>query len=337
MSEPEQSPVPQQPTESGGQPSSWQSADKPTPQPTPTYGAYAPQPQSPQAGQNTPQYTVPNTFAPTTPPNQSQGPKPPAKTITLKVWQFILSLISAAFAGVIVFILIVGLGASSIEAAKNDATAPAASDSSQSSKTKETPKPKSLTGITAEYSGSTADGTEINNSTEGIDVTATYDDGSTRDGVSGFTVKNPGKLQAGQTQEFTVEFKGFEATFSVTADESDDQFKASAQDIPFDDLARNPDANKGKRVHFHGKIVQVIEGDIDTQYRVSVEQGDYGIWDSNKVIFVSYIRTGNDNRLLEDDIVDLWGTTNGTITYQSTMGGNITIPSVSARIMQLAQ
>lgn len=194
-----------------------------------------------------------------------------------------------------------------------------------------------MTGITAEYSGSTADGTEINNSTEGIDVTATYDDGSTRDGISGFTVKNPGKLQAGQTQEFTVEFKGFEATFSVTADESDDQFKASAQDIPFDDLARNPDANKGKRVHFHGKIVQVIEGDIDTQYRVSVEQGDYGIWDSNKVIFVSYMRTGNDNRLLEDDIVDLWGTTDGTITYESTMGGNITIPSVSARIMQLAQ
>lgn len=68
-----------------------------------------------------------------------------------------------------------------------------------------------------------------------------------------------------------------------------------------------------------------------------MEQGDYGIWDSNKVIFVSYMRTSNDNRLLEDDIVDLWGTTDGTITYESTMGGNITIPSVSARIMQLAQ
>lgn len=333
MSEPEQPPVLQQPVESGGQPSSRQSADKPTPQPTPTYGAYAPQSQQPQAGQ----YVAPHPLDLYFPSGQPRGLKPAAKTITMKIWQFVLSLAGAAIAGIIVFILIVGLAASGIEAAKNDATAPATSDPSQSSKTKETPKPKSLTGITAEYSGSTADGTEINNSTEGIDVTATYDDGSTRDGISGFTVKNPGKLQAGQTQEFTVEFKGFEATFSVTADESDDQFKASAQDIPFDDLARNPDANKGKRVHFHGKIVQVIEGDIDTQYRVSVEQGDYGIWDSNKVIFVSYMRTGNDNRLLEDDIVDLWGTTDGTITYESTMGGNITIPSVSARIMQLAQ
>lgn len=190
MSEPEQPPVLQQPVESGGQPSSRQSADKPTPQPTPTYGAYAPQSQQPQAGQ----YVVPHPLDPYFPSGQPRGLKPAAKTITMKIWQFVLSLAGAAIAGIIVFILIVGLAASGIEAAKNDATAPATSDPSQSSKTKETPKPKSLTGITAEYSGSTADGTEINNSTEGIDVTATYDDGSTRDGISGFTVKNPGKL-----------------------------------------------------------------------------------------------------------------------------------------------
>lgn len=165
MSEPEQPPVLQQPVESGGQPSSRQSADKPTPQPTPTYGAYAPQSQQPQAGQ----YVAPHPLDPYFPSGQPHGLKPAAKTITMKIWQFVLSLAGAAIAGIIVFILIVGLAASGIEAAKNDATAPATSDPSQSSKTKETPKPKSLTGITAEYSGSTADGTEINNSTEGID------------------------------------------------------------------------------------------------------------------------------------------------------------------------
>ena len=83
------------------------------------------------------------------PSGQPRGLKPAAKTITMKIWQFVLSLAGAAIAGIIVFILIVGLAASGIEAAKNDATAPATSDPSQSSKTKETPKPKSLTGITA--------------------------------------------------------------------------------------------------------------------------------------------------------------------------------------------
>lgn len=280
----------------------------------------------------------------------------------MKTWQFVLAMVGSAVVGVIILFFIAGMIAGYTQAGANgnasgsSSTSTDAGDSqskpqsndsqsneSQSGDSEQTKQDEEkadpvITSITVKYTGTTAIGTEINDSTPGIAVTAKYDNGSTRPVGSGYTVKNPGKLEAGQTQTFTVSYKGLTADFTVKVDESDDQFKASTQDVPFDDLARNPDANKGKRVHFRGQIKQVIEASSNiVAYRISVEQDAYGYWTSDKVIYVTYIREGNDNRLLENDIVELWGTSGGTITYKSAMGGDITIPSVVARIMQLSQ
>lgn len=66
--------------------------------------------------------------------------------------------------------------------------------------------------------------------------------------------------------------------------------------ITFDNLARTPDAYKGKKVKFSGKVIQVIEGTTETQLRLAIS-GDY-----NKVIFcrVSKAKTSA-TRILEDD------------------------------------
>lgn len=37
-------------------------------------------------------------------------------------------------------------------------------------------------------------------------------------------------------------------------------------------------------------------------------------------------------RILEDDIITIFGVSSGLITYTSTLGGNITIPAVSVEI-----
>ncbi|NEG55233.1 hypothetical protein [Bifidobacterium platyrrhinorum] len=300
--------------------------------PQPEYGQYAP-PNPPEYNQQqqvaAPYYTQP----------MEQGAAQQGKTITLKPWQLIVGAIGAILAGMIILIII-SVAATSGESASAPAQSETSSttDGAQSDKSKEsnTPAMKTISYITVKYSGPATAGTEINDTADGIDVTVHYSDGSSR-AATEFTVKNPGTLESGKSHEFTVECQGHEASFTVQVEETDDEFKASAQDIPFDDLARNPDANMGKRVHFRGKIIQVIEDGNAVQYRVSVQQGDYGIWDSDKVIYVVYSRSGNDNRLLKDDIVELWGTSTGTITYQSTMGGNITIPSVIAKIMQISQ
>lgn len=98
---------------------------------------------------------------------------------------------------------------------------------------------------------------------------------------------------------------------------------------------REARGHKDAMVHFKGKIIQVIEDSSQvTQYRISVTPTDYGGWDDP--IYVTF-QTDSDNRFLEDDVVEFWGTSVGTIAYQPTMGGNIAIPAVAAKYMQLSQ
>ncbi|MFL2100414.1 hypothetical protein [Desemzia sp. FAM 23989] len=93
--------------------------------------------------------------------------------------------------------------------------------------------------------------------------------------------------------------------------------------ITFDQLARTPDDYFYKKVKFSGKVVQVMEGEGTTQIRFAVDD------DYDKIIYaeISSDLTNND-RLLEDDYVTLSGISMGLLTYESTMGGEITIPSI---------
>lgn len=92
--------------------------------------------------------------------------------------------------------------------------------------------------------------------------------------------------------------------------------------ITYDQLARTPDDYIGEKVKFHGKVVQVMEGDGTTQIRFAVgEDYDtilYGELDSSIV----------DSRILEDDVITIMGVSSGLLTYESTMGGNISIPGM---------
>lgn len=92
--------------------------------------------------------------------------------------------------------------------------------------------------------------------------------------------------------------------------------------ITYDQLARTPDDYMGKKVKFSGKVVQVIEGDGDTQLRVAVNNN------YDTILFAEYSSDIVTSRVLEDDQITLYGTSVGTISYQSTMGGTITIPAV---------
>lgn len=65
-----------------------------------------------------------------------------------------------------------------------------------------------------------------------------------------------------------------------------------------------------------------MEGDGETQVRIAVND------DYDKIIYASYVSYIVDSRILEDDLITLMGTSDGLLTYESTMGGEITIPSI---------
>ncbi len=67
-----------------------------------------------------------------------------------------------------------------------------------------------------------------------------------------------------------------------------------------------------------------MEGDKDNQIRLAVS-GDY-----DKMILIEYPKNLLESRILEEDYITVYGKNLGTITYESTMGGNITIPSMLA-------
>ncbi|MGG4167013.1 toxin regulator [Rossellomorea vietnamensis] len=92
--------------------------------------------------------------------------------------------------------------------------------------------------------------------------------------------------------------------------------------ITYDQLARTPDDFIGEKVKFNGKVVQVMEGDDSTQLRIAVND------DYDTILFAEFESDIVSSRVLEDDNITVMGLSSGLLTYESTMGGNISIPGM---------
>lgn len=100
MSEPQQQPAPQQPTDSTSQPPQTNPQDsvpeQPMPQPAPKYGAYAPQQPVPQ--QDSPQ---PNTLAATAQAHREKKASSPVKRVSLKIREIVIIGVAALLVGAV--------------------------------------------------------------------------------------------------------------------------------------------------------------------------------------------------------------------------------------------
>ena len=105
---------------------------------------------------------------------------------------------------------------------------------------------------------------------------------------------------------------------SVAAEEA----KGYETGITYDQLARTPDDYEGQKVKFSGKVLQVMEGSGTVQIRLAVNK------DYDTVLYGEYKKDIISSRVLENDIITVYGTSTGLLSYQSTMGGTITIPSI---------
>ncbi|WP_061840126.1 hypothetical protein [Tetragenococcus halophilus] len=110
-----------------------------------------------------------------------------------------------------------------------------------------------------------------------------------------------------------------------TKEDENDNVDLSEYDtgITYDDLARNPDDNKFENVTLSGTIIQVLEGSSSSQYRLAVDDN------YDNIVLIDIPEKLLDSRVLEDDILTIYGESEGTVDYESTMGGNITVPFVS--------
>lgn len=101
-----------------------------------------------------------------------------------------------------------------------------------------------------------------------------------------------------------------------------EQIRENAEYIEYRNLLRDVESYVGEPIHYPwGEVVQSISD--SNQYRINV--GEYPGFDSND-LFVDY---SGDERLVEDDQIQLWGVVEGSVTYETVMGDERTIPRIT--------
>lgn len=117
-----------------------------------------------------------------------------------------------------------------------------------------------------------------------------------------------------------------EETYHLSPEEQEAYFKQGCKTYTYDEIARNPDNYMLQAAKFRGKVIQVIEDGDDVTMRLNITKGRYSWSDT---IYVQYSRTdSSESRILEDDIITVYGLMMGTVTYQSALRGPITIPAM---------
>ena len=114
---------------------------------------------------------------------------------------------------------------------------------------------------------------------------------------------------------------------AVKAEASKAEYSA---DYTYDQLSRNPDTYKGKKMKFTGKVLQTGDaGDNMTYARIKINN------DINTVMFITYMNDLLGYRLLEDDNITVYGTSCGIYSYKSVGAGTISIPWIHADIIEM--
>lgn len=122
-------------------------------------------------------------------------------------------------------------------------------------------------------------------------------------------------------------------TFTLSAEEIEADFIKSCASYSYQDIARNPDSYIGQCAKFTGKVIQVMESGTSCQYRVNVTQSRYSWSDT---IYVTYTKSSiSESRILEDDIITIYGTLAGNYTYETVMHSELTIPSIDAKYIKI--
>lgn len=112
---------------------------------------------------------------------------------------------------------------------------------------------------------------------------------------------------------------------------SKDAYKYQCREIPYDTLARNPESYKGEYFAFEGQVIQVLESGRSVQLRVNVTEVDlYGTSYYEDTLFVETRLPDDGRRILEGDIIRLYGVCEGLYTYTSIFNATISIPGIYA-------
>ena len=121
----------------------------------------------------------------------------------------------------------------------------------------------------------------------------------------------------------------------IQKQKEEQEFKSSCQTYTFEQMARNPDNFKGTNVKVTGKVVQVMSNGYSTDLRVNITKtGRYTTYYTDTIYVVYHLKDGED-KILEDDIITIYGTSQGDCSYTSVMGSTVTLPNIKAEYITI--
>lgn len=130
---------------------------------------------------------------------------------------------------------------------------------------------------------------------------------------------------ASERRVLWVERQRTAAEIAAIRAQREQEFRSSAETIPYNQLIKDPESFRGRRVRFYGKILQIQQsGDVGWML-LSVTNLGYGIWDDN--IWVNY--RGNVQGAA-GDMITVYGTMTGTQSYETQIGGETYVPRMRA-------
>lgn len=132
----------------------------------------------------------------------------------------------------------------------------------------------------------------------------------------------------------------FEKQKAIKIEKSKEEYKKDCKSYTYKEISRNPKNYVGKKAKFEGEVVQVMENKNSVTLRVNVTKTENSLMESgylySDTIYVEYTRkSDSESRILDDDIVTMYGVLNGTKSYSSVLGGEVTIPLFNAEYIDI--
>lgn len=105
------------------------------------------------------------------------------------------------------------------------------------------------------------------------------------------------------------------------------EYIAACETIIYKDVERNPSEFEGRQIAVTGEVIQVSEGWFNSvTLRI---KNDDGTW------YATYTRKDDEPRILENDILVVYGECNGVKTYSTVLGAKMTIPALEIKYYDL--
>ena len=109
------------------------------------------------------------------------------------------------------------------------------------------------------------------------------------------------------------------------------KYEASCNVISFEDLNSNLNKYNGQNFKFTGQIIQINENNGLTDVVLAVTQVNGG-WSPSDLIFVTYNAKTTFN---VGDVINVYGEVSGSYNYISASMGELNIPKITARYIEL--